>query len=192
MINSVIKSTNTLFKIEEPFFSIIMRAFDWHANGNKHSNSLNRFINYWASIELLGHFFYKNLDRRKTGRLTRSQKRNKISNLLRHFDVDKPNSQLIKDCYAVIEPSIRTKLLSFLDSITDRNDFEQKLFHPDEATKKSLYDIRNDIAHGTISDHHFEEIGSYRKRLYDAARISRDIISVTVTNLDVLRDLIHG
>ena len=37
---------------------VIRRAVAWHSSGNYLGSGLNRFVNLWESIELLGQFFY--------------------------------------------------------------------------------------------------------------------------------------
>ena len=62
----------------------------------------------------------------------------------------------------------------------------KSLFEPDEKSGKSLYQIRNEIAHGRISERDFERVESMRHRLFDARNISREIIIETINKAESL------
>jgi hypothetical protein len=50
------------------------------------------------------------------------------------------------------------------------------LYSRDNSLKRSLYDIRNDIAHGNISEQDFEQVSVIRQRLIDAQKVSKLVI----------------
>jgi len=166
--------------------SLISTSLEWHTQANRFASGLNRFLNYWSSIELLGFFFYKHLPNGKGIKLTKDQKREKIIKIITDELTHKNCLEIIRKCNEIRNPTTRTRILSFLENITDRNRMEDLLFNPDEKSKKSLYEIRNDIAHGNISEHDFETFENLRHRLLDARRISREIILRTIYNRDKL------
>ena len=165
---------------------IILTAIDWHASANRFSSGLNRFLNYWNSIELLGNYFYPLLPADRVQRNTKSQKKDKILTILKKGVTLRNCMKVIQVCNGIREPSARTKILSFLGIITNRERMEKALFKPDEKSGKSLNDIRNDIAHGNMSESDFEKVESMRYRLFDARKISREIIFETINNAERL------
>ena len=59
----------------------IKTAINWHSTANRISNGLNRYLNYWSSIELLGTWYYDELNAGK-----KTSARTKIVSLLNNFD----------------------------------------------------------------------------------------------------------
>jgi len=163
--------------------TVIKTAIDWHAHGNRYTSGLNRFLNYWQAIELLGNFFYARLPADVVLRKTPKEKRRKINTVLKKVNVTLDNCvDVVTRCNEIRMPSARTKILAFLSLITDRDRMKAELFKPDDKTGKSLYDIRNDIAHGRISEHHFEKIELLSHRLFDAQKISSEVILLSIMN----------
>jgi len=141
--------------------TVIKTAIDWHAQANRYASGLNRFVNYWESIELLGNFFYPRLAADAVNRKTKKQKKDETMSQLKAA-TRKNCIAVVDSCREIIEPSARTRIRDFLGVIvedaTDRETIEDKLFQTEAKTGKSLYQIRNDIAHGEISEHQFEEV----------------------------------
>lgn len=165
---------------------VISTALEWHTLANTFASGLNRFLNYWSSIELLGFFFYRHLHNYEGIKLNKKQKREKIMKIINDELTYRNCLEIVRKCNEIRNPTTRTRMLSFLDIIADKNLMEDLLFNPDEKSKKSLYQIRNDIAHGNISEHDFETLENLRHRLLDARRISREIILRTIYNKEKL------
>lgn len=159
--------------------TVIKTAIDWHAQANRYVSGLNRFVNYWVAIELLGNFFYPRLPADVVKRKTKGQKKDDIMSQLKAATRNNCMG-VIDSCKEISRPSARTKIRGFLgaivDEATDRESVEDELFQADRKTGKSLYQIRNDIAHGEISEHQLEEVGLIDPLLYKARSISRKII----------------
>ena len=94
--------------------------------------------------------------------------------------------KIIQECNGIRDPSAKIKILSFLGIIANRERMHKALFKPDEKSGKSLYDIRNDIAHGNMSERDFEEVESMRHRINHARSISREIIFETINKAERL------
>jgi hypothetical protein len=189
-ISNILLFTKILTQIDEPIKTILKTSMDWHADGNKLRSGLSRFISFWASIELLGEYFYKNLDSDLVGRKTKSEKKKQIFEILSgDITKDKKILQKISQCNSIVLPPIKEKICSVLPIICGQDDWEKILFEGDEGNK-SFYQIRNDIAHGSISEHHFENVSSLNKKLIDINRISRRIILATVGNTELLKVII--
>jgi hypothetical protein len=186
IFNELIPLLHTLEKLPPDIKPIVYTALDWHASANRFSSGLNRFLNYWSSIELLGNFFYKRLSADMMQRDTRHQKREKILALIESGVTSDNCMNLIQECIEIRDPSARTRILSFLGMITNRERIEKALFIADDKSGRSLYQIRNDIAHGNISERDFEAVESMRHRLLDARNISREIIIDTIKKAEVL------
>lgn len=167
--------------------TVIGTAIDWHAQANHHASGLNRFVNYWESIELLGNFFYKMLPPDVVQYKTEGDKKKAIIKLLNEKKITPRNCmKIIKDCNEIRRPTAQTKILAFLSIITDRDQMEAALFEPDDKTEKSLYKIRNDIVHGELSEHHFDTIELFSHQLFDVQNISQEIILLTIKNAEKL------
>ena len=194
ILNELIPLGNKVDALPSAVQTVIKTAIDWHAHGNRYASGLNRFVNYWESIELLGHFFYTRLPADVVQRKTKTEKKDMIIHLLKEVTQDNC-MDVVKKCNETRMPTARTKVLAFLDIITDRDSrMEALLFKPDDKTGKSLYQIRNDIAHGNLSEHHFETIESFSHRLFDAQKISRQIILLSIKNAEKLTQQLteHG
>lgn len=167
--------------------TVIMTAIDWHAQANHHASGLNRFVNYWESIELLGNFFYKMLPPDVVQYKTEGDKEKAIFKLLNEKEITQKNCmKIIKDCNEIRRPTAQTKILAFLSIITDRDQMEAALFERDDKTEKSLYKIRNDIVHGELSEHHFDTIELFSHQLFNVQNISQKIILLTIKNAEKL------
>jgi hypothetical protein len=185
ILNELLPLANKVEALPSTLQTMIKTAIDWHAHGNRYTSGLNSFVNYWESIELLGHFFYTRLPASVVQGKAKTEKKDMIINLLK--DVTRDNCMdVVGKCNEIRMPTARTKVLAFLDIITDRGRMEALLFEPDDKTGKSLYQIRNDIAHGNLSEHHFETIESFSHRLFDAQKISRQIILLSIENAEKL------
>lgn len=165
---------------------VILTALDWHASANRFLSGLNRFLNYWSSIELLGNHFYPRLQADIVRRMTKQQKREQILTIIKKGITLDNCMTLIEECNKIRAPPARTRILSFLGIITNRERMYKSLFEPDEKSGKSLYQIRNEIAHGRISERDFERVESMRHRLFDARNISREIIIETINKAESL------
>jgi hypothetical protein len=178
-VKNTIKFCNLIQNIQEPEVkSILKNSIDWHSDGNRYRLGLGRFVSYWTSIELLGEYLYSIRGAKKN---KDEQEKQILEILSSDCKIDIINK--ITKCYRVINPPIKEKLSSFLDIIPNSKEVRDKLF----KGNKSLYTIRNKIAHGSISEHDFEKIGIYRERLYDMYIVSRNVIIKTLENLDKLR-----
>lgn len=185
--NNLLPIINIIESLPPNIRTVIRTAIDWHASGNYHLSGLNRFLNYWESIELLAHFFYKELPAHIVGRKTEGQKKDAIIKRLENEIIEKNNCMnLIKICNEIRNPTIRDKIHSFLFVITAPDGMENALFEPDEISGKSLYGIRNDIAHGKLSEHHFDSIESFSYKLSEIRKISLEIIKLSIMNKEKL------
>ncbi len=184
-VKGMLNFTKLVDSIEEPIGTVLKTSMAWHADGNRHQSGLGRFVSYWASIELLGEYFYKNLNPKLIGKKDKSTKKKQILNVLSN-DLSKNIFQKIEQCFFLMNPPIREKLGSFLNLISNSNEWEKALFSPDADTNKSLYQIRNDIAHGLISEHDFEKVASLKKRLADMGNMSKKVVLITLGNIEKL------
>ncbi len=170
---------------------------DWHAQANHYYSGLNRFVNYWETIELLGHYFYDKLPADVVGHKSKEQKKDEIMKLLKGESIVTRCNCIgtIKKCNAFVEPSARTKITGFLHVIADQAKDQQKiediLFRRDAELGKSLKDIRDDIAHGNISERDFETVARLNNRLDDAQHISKEIILRSIMCAEELYRLIN-
>jgi len=166
--------------------TVIKTAIDWHAQANRYTSGLNRFVNYWESIELLGNHFYIESK-------SEEKKKNQIMSLLKNATYTNCKKSVI-ECKEIIDPSARTKITSFLHLIAEQNTdlqgIENALFRRDVKTGKSLKEIRDDIAHGEISEHDFETVAVLGHQLVDAQRISEEIILRSINCAEQLDQLI--
>lgn len=158
---------------------VILTAMNWHAKADAYASGINRFVNYWQSIELLGNWFYDSWISRKT----REDKKREILALLQ--DIDERNClHRIRECNEIRDPPARPKILALAEIIADQDRIKTELFDPDSKTGMSLNKIRNEIVHGRLSERDFERIEELRPRLLDAARILRDIILKSIVKAE--------
>lgn len=191
ILHKLIPLVNTIEKLPPVFKPIIYTSLDWHASANRFSSGLNRFLNYWSSVELLGNYFYKRLCASVVQRKTRDKKREEILSIIEKGVTYDNCMKAIQDCNEIREPSARTRILAFLGIIANQEQMEEALFIPDEKSGKSLYQIRNEIGHGYISERDFEKVEVLRHRLLDARNISRDILIRSITSAKELLENIE-
>lgn len=141
--------------------AVLRRALSWHAQGNYLGSGLNRFVNYWESIELLAHFFYKRLPANLRGRPA------------------KPG-----------RPTIREKMKAVLPLLTSRDDFDGKLFGEGPGGV-SLYRLRNDIAHGNRCDHELEFTDLVDGQIDEFQQLGKQVLRATFNRVDEVEQLIY-
>jgi len=183
-VESVLQAVHDIEHLDERIATTISTALDWHSEGNRHGSGLSRFVNHWASIEIIGHFLYAKLKADIVGRKSKQQKKNKVNKIL----INGSNTTIldrITQCNAIVYPPIREKLHSVFALLPDSSAWETELFGRDDSDK-SLYQLRNDIAHGKVSEHHFESIATMKERLLDMCQISRKVLLSTIKNVDCL------
>jgi hypothetical protein len=159
-----------------PFRLVLRTALNWHSQGNAIHSGLNRFLNYWSAVELLGTYLHDHLPVAMTGALSQSARRSAVLALA----AQPPDS---KECFDWVEqlaelrrPTIRTKSKVLALFAADGRDLEKKLFGKSESGLSSMYSIRNDIAHGNVSLHHHDFLALVDKRLDEMRRLSRSVI----------------
>ena len=169
---------------------VIKTALNWHANGNKHISELNRFVNYWESMELLGSYFFKHLSEAKIKCIPKSKKQEEIMKILETAEIQKRNCmEIVHQCNEIKNPSIQTKMKSYLNLIyssDEKNEIINQLFNEDLEDNPSLYQLRNRIAHGDISEHEFETVHTIKEKLYQIRKLSRNMILTTIKKSDYL------
>ena len=183
-VESVLQTAHHIQHLDERIAATISTALDWHSEGNRHGSGLSRFANHWASIEVIGHFFYAKLKADVVGRRSKQQKADEVNKILNNGS-STAILERITQCNAIVSPPIREKLHSVFALLPDSSDWENELFDRDDSVK-SLYQLRNDIAHGNVSEHHFESVAAMKKRLWDMSQISRKVLLSTIENVDCL------
>ena len=183
-VESVIQAAHHIEHLDKRISATIGTALDWHSEGNRHGSGLNRFTNLWASIEVIGHFFYTKLKANVVGRRCKQQKKDEVNKILNN-DSSTAVLERITKCNAIVRPPIREKLRSVFAFLPDSSDWENELFDRKDSGK-SLYQLRNDIAHGIVSEHHFENIAAMKKRLWEMSQISRKVLLSTIENANCL------
>jgi len=183
-VENVLQAAHRIEQLDERIAATMSTALDWHSEGNRHGSGLSRFANHWASIEVIGHFFYAKLKADVVGRRSKQQKKEKVNRILNSSGSTAILDRIMQ-CNAIVCPPIREKLRSIFALLPDSSDWENELFDRDDSGK-SLYQLRNDIAHGNVSEHHFEIVAGMKKRLWDMAHISRKVLLSTIQNVDCL------
>lgn len=156
-------------------------ALSWHAQANR-IGGLGQYAQYWASIELLASFFYEYCKPEFIGRKSNDAIRAEVLARLNDMASNELN-ETIRDCGELLRPTAQTKVRALLSVIFPkpqkedrRNKIRGLLFAKENGpdgkpirNSKSLYDIRNDVAHGNISaldrdyyDQHAERLGQFR------------------------------
>jgi len=152
------------------FKEVIQTAISWHSFGNRFSSGLYSFISYWSSFELLANWFYNNSEK-----TPRNKKQEAIMEIIKEIT---PANCLpkIRECSEVVNPSARTKLDNYLVNLPEGEAIKETIYSKDNVAKKSLLEIRNDVAHGNISDNNLRLKGRLPVILRSARIASRRII----------------
>jgi len=153
----------------------IETALDWHAQANRFASGLNRFVNYWASMELLGNFWNIQLSKKRVPKELKLEIYEKLKLATKDNCL-----KLVRECKEMEEPPIKAKLNALLDTVVidtqKRALIKDALFKKDVKSKKSSYDIRNGIAHGNVSEAKLEPVQLITHQLPYAQGISYEII----------------
>jgi hypothetical protein len=171
-------------------FSLVLRtAINWHAQGHTIQAGLSRYLSYWASIELLGTFLYDHLPETMTGRRSKAERQKAVFELLRSPIDEKDGLALVDKLSEIRRPTVRTKLLVLSHWTADRDALERRLFTKNGGY--SLYQIRNDIAHGNVGLHHHDFLEVVRDRLDDMRGISQHIITRLIRDAPRILELLQ-
>lgn len=156
-------------------------AISWHAQANL-LHGFGRYIHYWASIELLGSFFYEFLD---PSRIQRKSADAVNADVLRRLlDLNSANyAKVVQECAQILNPPVREKILALADLVLPENaDLRQTLYGKEhmngepKQNARNMYDLRNDIAHGNISVHDRSYMEEHGEKLYRFRMVSFDFI----------------
>ncbi len=168
---------------------ILRRALSWHARGNYLGSGLNRFVNYWETIELLCHFLYDELPATVLKKPSKAERQTQLQWL---FDPKCSIADLkerANEAANIVRPSIKTKLETALPVLINDDSVVSQLFIGDEKSK-SLYHIRNDIAHGNSADHEIDFTDLVSKRLYEIQQLSEYVLTAFMRQSSVLAEML--
>lgn len=130
---------------------------------------MNRFLNYWSSIELLADHYYKTMVKPES----KAVRRERIMKIL--ADVEHANClQKVEECRAVLEPGAKQRVCAGLAALSGGKLDGQELFA--SRSERSLYQTRNDIAHGNGCSHETDFQDAVASRLDEIRQISKAVI----------------
>jgi hypothetical protein len=133
--------------------------------------ALNRFVNYWASVELLAEFLYARIGLRQN----RDARKRRVLELL--SDLTGANCmEKVRQAAGVISPTARMKLEAVVPVLSGGTMDGSEFFERSDKGQASLYDIRNDIAHGNHADHELEFTDLAEARITELQDYSRRIL----------------
>jgi hypothetical protein len=167
----------------------VRNSIAWHASANSIFNP-SRFVQYWASIELLGTFFFDYLNPNIMERKPDAVRHKEISEEL--LDLSSSNYlEKIRKCSALLDTTAREKVIALARVVgLDKDHIRKKLFAKSDGrprdADRSLYEIRNDIAHGNVSPIDWAYFDTHRDKLSDYQRASADFIFAVLGNLEQL------
>lgn len=153
------------------FKEILQTAISWHSFGNRFTSGLYSFNSYWSSFELLANWFYNNSEK-----MSRNEKRKEIMRIISDEITLENCLPKILECSEIIKPTTRMKLEKYLENLPEGDAIKETIFSRDNVAKKSLFDLRNKVAHGKISDDHVRLKGHLQVMLHSARIASRRII----------------
>lgn len=159
-----------IWTMPEPIGPILQTAVSWQAQA-ANVRGLGRYVHYWASVELLAEFLDANLPASVTKRTPDSEIKQKIlENLL---SVDGQNyMKKVEACGELARPSVRGRVKRIAALI----EFDEARLFSAPKGDKSLYQIRNDIAHGNVSHSDRTYISRHSKQLERFPEAARDFV----------------
>ena len=147
---------------------VLRRALSWHANGYYLGSGLNRFVNYWETIELIGHFFYSNFPSTVLGVPAKAERQTHLRDIFARDLTDATSRwSAAEDIARLVRPSARTILEAVLPVLFRDSSILAQLVSASHESGKSLYKIRNDIAHGNAAEHEVDFTDLVSMRLYE-------------------------
>jgi hypothetical protein len=150
---------------------VLLTAVAWQAQANSGAE-LGRYLHYFASVELLGHFFYENLPRERTARPSDSEIRQRVLEAVLNINGSNYMDQ-IRKCSETLDVSARAKIRSLGRLV----DFDTDVFFQRaQRDGKSLLDIRNDIGHGNTAHDDREYLKANREALDKFQPHSREFV----------------
>lgn len=170
---------------------VLCRALSWHASGNYLGSGLNRFVNYWETIELIGHFFYSKLPSTVLDVLSKAERQTHLRDIFARDLTDATSRWSAgEDIARLVRPSARTILEAVLPILFKDSSILAQLFSASHESGKSMYQIRNDIAHGNATDHEVDFTDLVSKRLYEMQQLSKAVVTAVLHTSSELEELL--
>jgi hypothetical protein len=170
---------------------VLRRALSWHASGNCLGSGLNRFVNYWETIELMGHFLYSKLPFTVLGVPSKAERQSHLRDIFAKDLTDATSRwSAAEDIARLVRPSARAKLEAVLPILFRDSSILAQLFSASHEGSKSLYQIRNDIVHGNVADHEVDFTDLVSERLYEMQQLSEAVVTAVLRTSSELEELL--
>ena len=172
MIAGIYRSLLTsIWSLPTKLRRVLETAISWQAQANR-VPGFSRYVHYWASIELLASFFWEHLPAGQTGRVPESEVHQQI---LKHLlDLSSKNyTDIIRKSADLLQPSARKQIQALSKLIN----FDADVFFGKKSKDaKNLIEIRNDIAHGNVSNDDRVYADTYHQELQKYSDTTRDFV----------------
>lgn len=193
-ISSHHKVFHQISTISETDKRAIYRSFSWLSQAKQMDSPPARFLFYILSIEALAKYIedasnddscFASLRSNKMTKKERREVRDKcIKEQMKNYENDP--SKTISDAYFNCVVGIKETLKRHLEFVLPNDSERIKMLFEEKIDGKSLYELRHDIAHGTLDLLTENQVNRIIKRLGEAEQISnRYILTVLKKSLGI-------
>ena len=181
-----------LQKIKKPDRQAIDRSINWINKAKETDDVLVKFLFYMLSIEYLVACiensksysdFYK-LRTYKNKKEKNDAKRDCIKNILDTIDYNDKPWVTMKEAYFDCESGIKKMVERQIKKVFKEDSFLLPIY-TDKVNGKSLYDIRSEIAHGSIDTLNVDEIAIIESRIDDISKLSVNYVLAILYQFDI-------
>jgi hypothetical protein len=167
----------------------VSRSATWIANALRNQSAVQRFLLLFVSIEALASYIEKEslqdspLREFAADRLSKLEKRQKREACIQAIMDKQPDITIaIQEAYSRCVSGSKKLLEGHLNRVFGRNDVIQAVFGEQEDGK-SLYELRNCIAHGTLDMLNAEDVRIISARVGQLEEIAREYLRVILSRV---------
>jgi len=175
-------------KISESDKRAIYRSLSWLSHAKQIDSPFARYLFYIIAIESLAKYIEENaaddsqfICLRSSLQKTKNERRESCKNCIEEKmeDFRKNPCSAISSMYFDCVVGVKKTLKRHLEFVLPNDTPKIKLFFEDEVDGKTLYDLRNDIAHGSLDILTEKQVVQLNSRLHEVEEISsRYILTV--------------
>jgi len=155
LLDAALKSISE--KMNDGEIEIYFRALEWYRHGINSKSPFNGFLAFYNSVELFsdGYCYSKHKSEVRKSKTEKGECIRKYFENLSITSINEIERKHISECYETcLETSSKDKMIFTFEMVFDgdeekTNEFSQKFFEE----KDNFKSIRNDIAHGNLSEY---------------------------------------
>lgn len=159
---------------------IYFRALEWYRHGINSKSLFNSFLAFYNSVELFsdGYYYSKHRSEIRRSKTEKGDCIQKYFKDLSIMSISEIGRKHINDCYEkCLETSSKDKMILAFEKVFDGNKekiskFSMKFFEENSNLKS----IRNDIAHGNLSEYKEDDRSLVKENLFEIQYMAKEFL----------------